>query len=168
MSKPRELVQPPSAPDIHRRFNLNRWQWLGVMLLLLIPLLALFGLFGESWGTDRDQTAELSVEIRYPTRYRYKMGKSIQLDVTNRTNALLDTVNVEIDTAYLSEFSSVVAIPAFEHPYVVELTALEAGETRPVRVEIQGENYGRHNGEIRVSAGGADTARLHLSTFIFP
>jgi hypothetical protein len=134
----------------------------------MIPVLALLGFFGESWATGEDRTAEISVETRYPSRYRYKTLNSVRLDVTNTSNGILDTVSVEVDTAYLSRFSTVVAIPAFEYPYLIELTDLGPGETRRVRVELQGEQYGRHRGEIRVSASGADTARVRLSTFIFP
>lgn len=161
-------AQPPEAPDIHRSLQLHPAQWIGISMLLLIPLLALFGLFGETHQIVRAETAELSAVAEYPSRYRYRMLNSIWLDVTNTTATVLDTVTVALDTAYASRFSNVVAIPEFEHPYTIELTDLEPGDTRRVRVELEGEHYGRHSGELRISAAGADTARLPLSTFVFP
>ena len=168
MSTEEEEPQPPGAPEIDRKLRVNTWQWIGVPLLLLIPLLGLVGVFGETRDTARVRTAELSVEVEYPTRNRYRMQDDLRLDLTNTAAGPLDTVVVEVDTAYASRFSSVVAIPAFERPYVIELTDLEPGETRRVRVQMQGERYGQHGGELRVSAGGADTARVVLRTFIFP
>lgn len=168
MPTPEHEPQPPHAPDVSRHVHLHPWQWVGVPLLLLIPLLALLGVFGESRATVRAETAQIALELQYATRYRYKTINSLSLDVTNRTGAWLDTVTVEIDTAYVSRFSNVAAIPSFTGAYTIELTAVEPQETRSVRVELQGEHYGRHRGELRATASGADTARLQMSTFIFP
>lgn len=43
-----EVPQPPEVPDIKRRIQLHPWQWIGIPLFLLIPILALFGVFGET------------------------------------------------------------------------------------------------------------------------
>jgi len=160
--------RPPEPPEIEPEFRLLPGQWVGICLLLAIPLLALAGVFGESRETGRARTAELAIQVSHPDRFRFKMLSGLRVDVTNTTAAVLDTVTIDIDTAYLGRFSTVAAIPAFERPYTIRLIDLEPGETRRVQVEIQGEHYGRHHGEIRIGAAGADTARLPVRTFVFP
>ncbi len=95
------------------------------------------------------------------------MVNELRVGVTNTTARVLDSVTVDVDTAYASRFSSALAIPAFEHPYRVQLSGVQPGETRLVQVELEGDAYGRHSGEVRVSAG-SDTARVRLHTFISP
>ena len=163
-----DVPEPPPPPDIDRKFQLHRGQWIGIVLLLLIPVLAMFGLFGYTWHTVEGDTDALSVEMRYPGRYRYRVLGSMEMQVTNRTNTAIDTVTIDVDTAYLARFSKVIAIPDFKHAYLIELTDLEPGESRHVSVEIRAERPGLHRGEVRVSASPADVARLPLSTFIFP
>lgn len=168
MSTSDDVPQPPPAPDIHRRFQLHRGQWVGIGLLLLIPLLAMAGLFGYTWHTVEDDTDSLAVELRYPARYRYRVLGSMEMQVTNTSNAAIDTVTIDVDTAYLARFSKVIAIPDFKHAYLIELTDLGPGESRHVSVEIRAERPGRHSGEVRVSASAEEVARLPLTTFIFP
>lgn len=163
-----DILQPPKAPEIDRRFHLRRWQWIGIPLLLLVPVLAVIGFFGETRATAHARTSELAIQVEYPTRYRYKMINSLRLNVTNTSPGQLDTVTGLLDTSYPARFSTVVAIPPFEHPYSIPIVGLKPDEVRRVRVELQGEHYGRHTGELRITAGGADTAVIKLSTFIFP
>lgn len=163
-----EDLQPPAAPDLPRRLRLYTSQWIGMPLLLLIPVLALFGVFGESRHVVTARTGELAVEAEYPARNRYGMLADLRLAVTNTTAAALDTVTVVLDSAYATRFSSLTAIPDFERAYVIELTDLQPAETRRVRIELEGNEYGLHRGELRVGVRGAGTARLGLDTFIFP
>ncbi len=168
MSMDDEASQPPEAPEIERRFKLHRAQLIGVPILLLLPVLALVGVFGEARQTLSTGTSEISATVEYTTRHRHSMLNRLLLDVSNTTAATLDTVTVEIDTTYVSRSSDVTAIPSFEYPYTIQLTDLHPGETRKVHVEYHSHRYGPLSGELRVSSGGADTARLALSTFIFP
>ncbi len=168
MARDEDVEQPPPAPEIDRRFRLHGVQWVGIPILLLIPVLALFGVFGERWQSVSGETTELSVALDYPSSYRYHIINSLRMEVTNRTEALLDTVTIDLDTSYIEHFSNVSGVPPLDHAYALKLLALEPGETRRVRVELRGERYGRHEGVIRVTGTGADTVRLPVSTFIFP
>ncbi|MGH7480624.1 MAG: hypothetical protein ACRELV_00585 [Longimicrobiales bacterium] len=161
-----ELPEPPPPPDVERRLRLHRHQWIGVPLLALLPILAVAGVFGESWRVEQRANEQLELTLRYPTRYRYKQLNSIELWIRNRSPATIDTVSVAVDTAFGNRFSTVRSIPGFDSPYELSLTRLEPGESRMVVIEIQGEHYGRHSGRLEVHA--ADTLGVTMTTFIFP
>lgn len=162
------IAQPPSPPEIQRRFRLYRWQWIGLPALLLIPTLALFGTFGESWAEAADASEELELRIKYSSRFRYKALQEMEVRVLNRSDRLLDTVTVAFDTAYITRFSTVTFTPDVKTAYEVELTDLLPGETRLITVGLQGESYWRHSGSITAGRTGSPPAEVFVSTFIFP
>ena len=73
----------PQPPDIEKRWVFRTVQKLGVPLIVLIPLLALFGLFGESSRTVSASGAAPALEITYPTRLRYNMTSPLVVSVAN-------------------------------------------------------------------------------------
>jgi hypothetical protein len=150
-----------------RRFRLHRFQMIGIPIVFLLPVvLALAGAFGESWRTERTQTRDVAVTLRYPTRFRYKQLNTMEVWVANVSAARIDTVTVAIDTAYANRFSTVTSIPDFTEPYSLDLTDIAPGDRRLAIIELQGERYGAHEGEVRVIAG--DTVRVRVRTTIFP
>jgi hypothetical protein len=161
------LPDPPEPPEVPRRLSVYRFQLIGFPLLAAIPLLALFGFFGERWQTVRGEAGSIAVSVRYPSAFRYKMIDAIELHVHNRGAAAIDTVAVALDTAYAARFSTVTAIPPFSGPFEVDLPGLAAGESRRVRIEIQAERYWSHSGILTVAAG-VDTIRVPLTTMVYP
>lgn len=162
---PKQLIAPPHP----HRIRLSRPQWIGLPLLALIPLLALFGLFGESMGHVEKQGRELAVSIDYPSRYRYKQINPVEVHLENRSGAVLDTVIVDFDPSWIDRFSTVTFIPAPTEAFRVEVTGLEPGERQVIWGEIQAEHYGRHSGTIDVyRKGSTDTVTLTLNTYVFP
>lgn len=113
-------------------------------------------------------STELDVRIDYATRYRYKMYNEMQVFVRNTSAQPIDTVTVAFDSAYISRFSDLAFIPSANQAFEVDLTDVQPGEVRQVWVELQGEYYGRHSGEVTATSGGPDTARARVSTIIFP
>lgn len=160
--------EPPPPPEIDRRLRLYPWQWIGLPILVLIPVLALFGVFGHTWAEVRDAGADVEMEIRYPSRFRYKELQAMYVSVRNRSDRVLDTVTVAFDTAYINRFSTVTFKPDISRAYEVELTDLMPGDVRLIMVEIQGEAYWGHHGAISARHSDSDTAEVHVSTFIFP
>lgn len=161
-------ARPPPAPSIERRLRLHPAQWIGVPLLLLVPLLAVLGLFGEARETLDAHAAAISVEANHPTRSRHGLPGHLWLEVRNDSPGVIDTVTVELDPAYAAGFSKLEASPAFERPYLIRLVEVNPGESRRVRLEFEQERYGWRRGELRVRSSGGDTARIRLRTFIFP
>ena len=164
-----EFPEHLRAPDAPRRFRLHRYQWFGIPLLFLVPVLALLGVFGETWARAEAAGADLTLEVRYADRYRYKMINSVEAWVENRTGVRLDTVVVAFDEAYVRQFSTLMFIPSPTVPFEVELYALGPGERRLVWAEFQAERYGRHVGALQAYVPGrSDTVSVTLSTFVFP
>lgn len=168
MTPPDRPPQPPPPPEIDRRFRLYPWQWVGLPILVLIPVLALFGVFGHTRGAARAMTSALELDIQYSTRYRFKEIQPMYVRVRNRSDRTLDTVTVAFDTAYVARFSTVTFRPDISRSFEVELTDLRPGEVRLVAVELQGEMYWRHQGLVSSWHAGGDTASARVSTFIFP
>jgi hypothetical protein len=164
-----ENKQPfPSAPEIERRVRVPLFRGIGMGLILLIPALAIAGVFGESWDTAAARGPNVSVRMEFPSRYRYKMLNSLTLAIENTSERRIDTVTVRLDTAYVLRFSTVVITPAPEQVYVVPLTDVAPGEIRLVVVELQGERYGRHSGQVHVETTSGDTLALPVHTLIYP
>lgn len=162
----KDLPEPPQLPDAPRHVRVYRYQWVGLVVLTVFPLLAALDVFGEHWTVERMDGVSLEATVRYPDRYRYKQLNSVTVQLTNTSGVTLDTVRVQLDTALANRFSTVTSTPSFDEPYSVPLTGVAPGETRWVVIELQGEEYGRHEGELRIVGG--DTLRLPLSIRIFP
>jgi hypothetical protein len=174
---------PPTAPSIERRLSLTRKQWFGLPLLAAVPLLTLFGLFGERRSVVRTASLTLELTVTYPERFRYRQVQLLEVTVRNRSAQVLDTVHLSLDTAYITRFASVRIEPPPQIAFVVDLTNVRPNESRLVTAELGGDRYGRHPGRILAwtraaqraargaqSADGvrADSAAVQFQTMVFP
>src|SRR5881275_2111873 len=105
-------AEPPRAPAITRRLALTRKQLIGLPLLAAIPILTLFGVFGEQQSSLHAASRSVDMRVRYPTRFRYRQIQSLEVTVRNTSDQTIDTISVSLDTAYISGFSSVRIDPA--------------------------------------------------------
>jgi len=167
MSPDPDRTEPPPPPQTSPRFAFTRKQYLGLPLLIAIPVLTLFGVFGERRDVARASSRSVEMTVRYPSRFRYRQVQSLDVAVRNVSGRALDSVSVSLDTAYISRFSSVRIEPAAQVAYVVSLTDLKPMESRLVTAELWGQRYGSHTGRI-VAATRADTARIVIRTLVFP
>ena len=135
--------------------------------MVVIPILALFGVFGESQTRARATSASLDMMVSYPSRFRYRQVQSLHVTVRNLSSTVADTVKVAFDTAYISRFSGVRFDPAPKAAYTVDLTDLKPSDSRLISVELWGQGYGNHRGTI-VARHGTDSAIVHLRTLVFP
>jgi hypothetical protein len=160
-------AEPPRAPSIARRLALTRKQVIGLPLLGAIPILTLFGVFGEQRSSLHAASGSVEMSVRYPTRFRYRQIQSLDITVRNTSDETIDTIGVSLDTAYISRFSSVRIDPAPRSAFVVALTGVRPGESRLISAELWGERYGRHEGHIAAIAR-SDTAVATVRTIVFP
>jgi hypothetical protein len=167
MSPDPPLHEPTQPPHTRSRFAFTRKQRLGLPLLAAIPLLTLFGVFGERRETARAVSPSVEMSVHYPSRFRYRQVESLDVSVRNVSGRALDTVRVSLDTGYITRFSSVRIEPAPRVAFVVTLTDLAPAETRLVTAELWGERYGSHDGRI-VATTHADSALAVIRTIVFP
>ncbi len=164
-----ELPPVLKIPDQPRHLKLYRFQWVGIPLIVLMPILALFGVFGLTAQHVEDATPDLVLRVDYPARFRHKQTTRLVALVENTSPRTLDTLVVAFDPEYVRRFSELIFIPAPTEPFEMEFLDVKPGETRLVWAELHGERYGRHRGTIDAYAvGGPDTARVTVSSLIFP
>jgi hypothetical protein len=162
-----DLPDPPDAPEIERRIRLHRSQWLLIPLFLLLPLLALLGVFGEAHHTELIAAGPVQVSVRYPTILRYKLHGRIDVQLHNRSAITFDTITIALDTAYARQYTDVTSVPPFTSAYEVDVADVRADERFLVRIEMIADRHGSHDGDLTIIAA-SDTARVRLSTRIFP
>jgi hypothetical protein len=166
-AEPEEINEPPRPPGQDRRLELRPLQLIGFPVLALIPVLAMAGLFGESWTSVSARSASLGVLVEYPTRFRARLSKPVSVVVENRSTAVLDTVEVSFDSTFVDRFPAITFAPEPHDAYVVSLNNLKPREQRRVRLEIDGERVGRHRGRV-VARTRDDSAAVELRTVVFP
>lgn len=163
-----EVGKPPEPPEIGRSIKLYWYQWIGLPPIFLIVVLALLGIFGETFEEVSASEGAISLRIEYPSRFRYKQINPIRVWVANRGTAPIDTLTVSFQQSYILQFSNVSFIPSAKRPFDVEVVDLGPGEERLVMAGLQAEQYGRHAGEISATAADRDTARARVSTVVYP
>lgn len=164
--------KPPQAPKIERKIQFHRLQMVGIPLILLIPILAIAGVFGETSHVVRASSPQLFVAVEYPTRFRYKMIDPIQVAVQNSSAQPLATVEVNFERAYIDRFSNVFIKPDVAYitdaVYVWKLRDLQPQETRVITIEIQAAAYWRHEGTVTAVADNGESVTVSVATFVFP
>jgi hypothetical protein len=169
--KRNEVPQPPEPPEVKRAINLYPYQWIGIPLMLLIPILAVFGVFGDRYNRVTQTGNGLEIEINYGTHLRYKTLNPLEISVRNMGGETLERLVVSIDRDYIENFTNVQFKPDVarlnDKFYEVEFENMPAGDTRVVTVELQGERPGQHSGTITASTGGG-AVQTSIETFVFP
>lgn len=160
-------IDAPRAPNGTPRWSLTRKQWVGLPVLALIPVLALFGVFGERTATSTTTTTSLGVTVSYPASLRYRQMERLEIAVTNRTSRTIDSVQVSLDSAYLSRFIDVRVIPEPTAVYEVRLAHIAPGETRLVVADVTGNRYWRHTASLGIATGD-ERATVRFSSLVYP
>src|SRR5690554_5420584 len=106
MAQPQEIPQPPQPPQMERKIQLYPYQWIGVPLLFLLPVLALVGAFGGRSSTVSAANEAVQLQVEYPARTRYRMIEPLIIGTTNLTGQGSITMTVTISRAYIEQFSS--------------------------------------------------------------
>lgn len=158
---------PPQPPALSRRIRLTTVQRWGLPVLFAIPVLALFGTFGERYTDVRGTGGSLAATFHYPSRIHYRQPLSFRLLVQNTGATPMDSVMVTLDPRFMRAFTSVRLAAPFRAPYAMELGRLGAGESRTVTGEVSGDAYWRSQGTIQVT-GSHGMIQLPVSTFVYP
>ncbi len=158
---------PPSPPDYPRRLRLYTWQWIGLPCIILVPVLALCGVFDKTSSTVLDSSNGLSLQVQYVSHLRYKENNTIRITVTNTTDTTLNNVVIQCDSSYFTSYEKPVVTPPAHRPCSIEIDSLPPGEQR--LIQIEGKIDARWNvyGRITAATGTISTA-VNIHTFVFP
>lgn len=159
---------PPGPPRLSRAFRLYPWQWIGIPVLMLLPATAVFGLLGETFRTVVAEAPGLAAALEYPSRHRYRVVQSLDLEVRNTSLTPIDTLTISLDPGYASRFLVSMAFPAFDEAYTIRLHGVPPGATRHVRIDLEGRSYGQHLGDLVMTPSGQEPLVIPLRTFVFP
>lgn len=158
-------AQPP--PNIQPRLLMHRSELVGMAIIAILPLLAIFNVFGPRHEQASAVSEALQLDLSYPSVLRHKALETIKVKVRNRSQRTIPEVAVTFDRAFMDGFSSLSFVPRPVRPFVVELRGLDPGETRLIIVELEAERYGRFRGAVAAKAGDR-TLAVDTSAFIFP
>lgn len=169
---PEVSPQPPHPPQISRRARLGALQLVGVPLLAVLPLLALFNAFGPASATTTATGPDLSLAVTHPSRVRHGAPTHLEVAATNTGQQPLPLVELRFDRAYLETFRDVAFTPEVARvtpdAMVVELRDLAPGESRSVRLEFTPAGYWRHGGAVTGSGQELEPVRAEVSTLVLP
>lgn len=164
--------EPPQAPDIPRQWKFYNYQYIAIPLLLLIPVLALFGVLGETSTTVEAADEGLVLRVHYPDRAHYEAYNHIEVTVRNESAGTLSGVTIEFDRELLGQFSQLSVNPSLseitETVYRVELDDIESGGERVVTLDYQPDMNGSHDSWVRLTADGFEPVQADISMFVFP
>lgn len=172
MQGTRSDVGPPQPPAIDRRLQFARLQLVGMPLMMLVPLLAVFGLLGEA--RERTERAGDGVRVRvdYPGRARFEADTRLRLSVENVGSAALSDTRVEFERGLMDALSGIGFSPPVERidrqAYVVGLGELAPGAERVVFLDFRPSERGRLGGRVTLRAAGAPLVEVPIEVLVFP
>ncbi len=163
--------QPPQPPPFERRTQIPAIQMVGIPLLLLLPVLALVGVFGHATDSATTSNDVLALEVTYPTRTRHNLAAELVVEVGNLSAEPI-TVTLDLDRSYLDRFAEHVFLPEAQEVrpdvYRVEVSDIPPGEARIVRVGLRAEQYWRLAGQATASLDGSSPVSVPLRTWVYP
>jgi hypothetical protein len=159
---------PPSAPSVRRRVLVSRVQAIGVPFLLLLPVLALFGVFDTVRAERVVWAGDLSVVVRWPSRIRETQSEQAEVELRNAGEGTV-SARVAFEGPWLDAFRDVRIDPGAHEARTVALEDIAPGETRRVRVQLRAEKPGRHTGMVHVLREPGDrVAAVPVATLVLP
>jgi hypothetical protein len=162
----------PSPGEIRRRVSFYPKQAVGIALLFLVPLLAMFKLFDTSRASVQGMQGGLALEVLYPSKLRHRTYKPLVVAVANNTGKQLEKLELRLDRGYFDHFQSITFTPDVKgsdgRHFIVEFEHVNPGETRTLNVVYEVDEVGSFHGEIQASAGAGAPATVRFTTFVFP
>ncbi|AKJ27851.1 hypothetical protein [Caldimonas brevitalea] len=165
-------AEPPAPPPFDRRLELDRLQWIALLVLWLLPIAGLTGVLSPATRSADSTAGPLALQVEYPHRLRHKTALAMRITVKNTGSAELARVTLRVDQSYLREFSAARFEPQAQRiaddRYELELQALRPGETRHWVVEFEGDDWGRYSGHVSAAGPAGEAAEVGVSTLVLP
>ncbi|MEZ0326110.1 MAG: hypothetical protein ACAH95_09400 [Fimbriimonas sp.] len=167
----KEPIPPPKPPEIEREIKFYPNQLIGLPIIALLPILALFKVFDSTLDTVQSSSDGLALSVHYPTKIRYRTAEPMQITIKNETGSDQTELDIHISREYLDKFKKVTFEPDIEDidkdSYVVELKDVKADEERRVDLELETDIIGNHSCKVWASTEGAE-ASAEFKTFVYP
>ncbi|MBX3062430.1 MAG: hypothetical protein KF726_05610 [Anaerolineae bacterium] len=167
-----EQQQPEQPVPIKRHFELYPIQMIGIPIMLLVVLLACFGVLTSAQTEVVAASSTFRVKLTYPERTRYGSEADFVVAVENLTEQPLALVTVRIDSSYVDAFEIRHIAPQQLQFSAGGLELLFAdippSETRMIQLELQGEYIGDVSSTISAFSSDSGSAQTTIHTLILP
>jgi hypothetical protein len=167
-----QTSEPPQPPEIQRKLQFHLVQWIGMPFLILIPILAVLGVFGKTTDEARAENETVAISVTFPTRTHYGVEEIMEVRVTNTSDQTIPSLRILFDADYFSKFSQLSFVPEVDQvtdtSYEIELTDVLPDETRLLTVDYAAQAMGNYPGYVEAAAEGLESARATINTFVFP
>lgn len=167
-----QVPQPPQPPKIQQHVNLSRGQLIGLPVLLLIPILALLGVFGLTEEQATRSGEEFELTVHYSGRAQYMAGFDLVIEVTNLSNQPREGVMVGLSRTFVDSFTEASFLPSVGlvtgSEYLFDLGTMPAAASRTVSARLTPGSYWSTPGTVTVSSSGRQTVEFEFQTFVYP
>jgi hypothetical protein len=146
--------------------------WVGLGVILLVPLLAVAGVFGPTQKSITAQDAGLRLEVSYPARMRYLTINELRIKIQNTTAVAAPLITVVVDRQFLENFAELALEPSADQitaeGYVIELREVPAQAERHILISFRARGHFGHSGWVRAIAEDQPALTVPMSVFVFP
>jgi hypothetical protein len=164
--------------DLHPRVRQGYWLaqrviWAGMLLFVLLVLAGLCGTGLFSDATKSASTEGVDVEIDYQRIARMKRPQRLEITV-RAPNAVGDQLSIAISNDYAEAISVRTVIPDADSTAVgpegaiYQWTVEDWSSPLAVSIELQVEQWRRHEPVITVTAGESAPQAMTLQQFVYP
>lgn len=160
-----ELFQ---IPEFQPKIKLWRYQWIGIPLLLLIPILALLNVFGVQHENISYTGNGVEINGKYPVKMRYGQEEFLRLEIKNGSKQDLKGTRVIVDKSYVERFDGAEFSPDVTENYSVNLGTLKRGETKIFSLKLKAGKGGTYDGGLTVMSQNKQLYRTDVETVIYP
>lgn len=167
----KESISPPSPPEMTFRFRFYPFQLVMIPLLILIPLLALMGVFGDRVENREVQGEGVSISAHFPSMTRFDQRETLRITIHSGA-ASIPAATLRISRTYLDYFAGLSFMPTNvsidSASYVIDLGDIPANTTHVMTLEYRAARMGMFIGSVMLETENAPLLDFELSTFVFP
>lgn len=168
--RPTAQSGPAEAPETPRRLVIPLGHAVGLALLFLVPLAALFGVFGRtSEATAVNSVAEL--RVKYPRCARHGAPAQLEISLRNLTDAAVRSVELRASAGYFERFSNVTSSPdvrTIAREFVFAPSPPAPREQTAVLIDLRPDRSGWAHCRVVAGVDQGEPLALEFSTFVFP
>ena len=156
------------APQLRPHLRMWKYQWIGIPLILIMPILAIMGVFGREIKNLNITGGGITAQIEYPSKIRYGQEEFIRVELTNDSSKTMRDVSVSFDKNYIQKFDGSEFKPQADINYFVKAGDISPGNKKILEVKLKAGERGSNSGKIIISSRNKEIISEELNTFIFP
>ncbi|HEY0947783.1 MAG TPA: hypothetical protein VGD81_21040 [Opitutaceae bacterium] len=163
-------ADPPKPPPFDRRISIPPGHATGLLLLALLPLLAVFGVFGGDDRTVEKSGDGVALGVTYAPRMRFGYPVKLQIHVGSVDDRPLSGAEVHVSTSFLERFDRVSSMPEPKRMSreACEFAVDDGQREAVIAIDLEPERYGFATGTVSVVAQGGVAVELPIRSFVLP